>query len=88
MRIFIYARNVKNKVASGGGRSNGSDMRKSLKLAKGLFASFMLFTLCWLPYGIVVMIDYEDNFPATVITYTMGIAHFNSTLNPVLYALA
>jgi hypothetical protein len=71
-----------------GSRTGSSDLRKSLKLAKGLFASFMLFTLCWLPYGIVVMIDFEDKFPASVITYTMDIAHFNSTLNPILYAFA
>jgi hypothetical protein len=63
-------------------------MNRSLKLAKGLFASFLLLTLCWLPYGLVVMVDFADTWPNSVITYTMDIAHLNSAMNPVLYALA
>jgi hypothetical protein len=69
-------------------RRSTSDLKKSLKLAKGLFASFLLFTLCWLPYGLVVMTDFGDNFPPAVHAYSMAIAHFNSSLNPVLYAVA
>jgi hypothetical protein len=60
-------------------------MHKSLRIAKGLFASFMLFTLCWLPYGVVVISDYHDKFPKAVHMFTMLLAHLNSALNPVLY---
>ncbi len=126
IRIFIFARKAKARVAQGAhdlsgtvkithgsgkkGRKSNDDFKRSLKLAKGLFASFLLFTICWfeffcsinffinnplkfsytnrLPYGLVVMIDFEDKFPPAVHAYTMAIAHFNSSLNPVLYAVA
>jgi hypothetical protein len=31
-------------------RHHHKDFHKSLKIAKGLFASFMLFTICWLVF--------------------------------------
>jgi hypothetical protein len=79
---------MENRVSALGVRSSASDLYMPVKLAKGLFASFILFTICWLPYGLVVIADFDDNLPGSVITYTMTIAHFNSTLNPVLYAFA
>jgi hypothetical protein len=89
----LYANAAKSRVkirATGDdqGTRRLDDLKKSLKIAKGLFASFMLFTLCWLPYGLVVMSDFGDHFPPAVHAYTMAIAHFNSSLNPVLYAVA
>ncbi|CAF0837503.1 unnamed protein product [Brachionus calyciflorus] len=88
IRIFMYSRTAKLKVAPSekSGKSKSNDFKKSLKIAKGLFASFMLFTACWVPYGLVVMTDYHDHYPRTVHMYTMVVAHFNSALNPILYA--
>lgn len=34
------------------------------------------------------MMDYADKYPPSIDAYTMAIAHFNSSLNPVLYALS
>jgi hypothetical protein len=84
----VFATSAKAKVASKSDQRNQKDLKKSLKLAKGLFTSFMLFTICWLPYGLVVMIDFGDHFPASVHAYTMAIAHYNSSMNPILYAVA
>ena len=81
MRIFLYAWRSKGRAA------NNSSVRKSLHIAKGLFASFMLFALCWVPYGFIVLIDYEDRLPRSTVMFTMTIAHLNSTLNPLLYAI-
>jgi hypothetical protein len=64
-----------------------SDLAKSLRIAKGLFASFMLFALCWLPYGIIVMTDFPDRLPRTAHMFSMAIAHLNSAFNPLLYAI-
>jgi hypothetical protein len=92
-RIFLYSHNAKTRVSSNAvaGRdvkSKSRDMARSLRIAKGLFASFLLFTICWLPYGLVVMTDFGDHFPAAVHAYTMALAHLNSSLNPLLYALS
>lgn len=41
LRIFLFAFRSKSKV------STGKDMAQSLKVARSLFASFALFTICW-----------------------------------------
>lgn len=64
-----------------------NSLSRSIRIAKGLFASFMLFTLCWLPYGIIVMSDYRDKLPRTAHMFSMTVAHLNSALNPVLYGV-
>lgn len=89
IRIFVYSNKIKSKVLSSehNSKKKSNDFRKSLRIAKGLFASFMLFAACWMPYGLVVMTDYQDRYHRTVHMYTMSIAHLNSALNPILYAV-
>ncbi|RNA16468.1 melatonin receptor type 1B-B-like [Brachionus plicatilis] len=89
LRIFIYSSKIKSKVlaSESSGKRKSSDLRKSLRIAKGLFASFTLFAACWMPYGLVVMTDYQDRYYRTAHMYTMSIAHLNSSLNPILYAV-
>lgn len=50
-RIFLHAYSSKRKIASKGDKSSSS-MSKSLHIAKGLFGSYFLFTISWLPYGV------------------------------------
>ena len=78
VRIFYYS-------YKSGQRSNSSSDKKSIRLAKGLFASFMIYTLCWMPYGLVVLINFYDQFPRTVMMFTMTLGHLNSSLNPIIY---
>ena len=80
LKIFIFTYKSRNK-------SKSSSATKSIRLAKGLFASFMLFTVCWMPYGLIVMIDFQDKLPRSVIMFTMTLGHYNSSLNPFLYAM-
>ena len=80
VRIFIFTYKSRNKAKS-------SSAIKSIRLAKSLFVSYMLFTVCWLPYGLVVMIDFEDKLPRSVIMFTMTLGHFNSSLNPIFYLI-
>jgi hypothetical protein len=60
---------------------------QSLHLAESLFGSFLLFATCWMPYGLIVMLDYSDRLPRTALMFATGIAHFNSALNPILYTI-
>lgn len=87
MSIFIYSYKSRIKVSRSLSVKIQSSERKSLRLAQGLFASFMLFVVCWLPYGLVVMTDYADRLPRSAIMFTMAVAHLNSSLNFILYAL-
>jgi hypothetical protein len=82
LRIYLYANKARIAVNS----NVNNELRSSLGVAKSLFSSFMLFTLCWLPYGVIVMVDFNDTFPRAAVEYSMTIAHLNSSLNPLLYA--
>ena len=81
VRIFIYYTSLAKT------QQCANRERKSISLAKGLFSSFLLFAICWLPYGLVTMIDFNDQLPRTVIMFTMAIAHLNSSINPILYSI-
>ena len=82
--LHIFAATLKAKL-------NISDekrlqrVKKSLQISKGLFASFIVFTLCVLPYAIVMMSDFESKFPVHVHMFLFLLARLNSSLNPILY---
>lgn len=80
MKIFIFSYKSKAKARS-------LNRNHSLRLAQGLFVSFMLFAICWLPYGLIVMLDFADRLPRSAIMFTMTLGHMNSSLNSILYAL-
>jgi hypothetical protein len=46
LRIFLFARESSNKIAQMN-KNSSSDFRRSFKIAKGLFVSFMIFLVCW-----------------------------------------
>ena len=87
-KIFLYVREKKNAMASHDKKDGKKEIsNKSIKIAKSLFASFALFTVCWMPYGIVIATDFRDRYPIIVHAWTTFMAHVNSTLNPVFYML-
>ena len=50
LRIFLFAYRSNSKVEAVNKKdhkNNTKDLHKSLRIAKGLFASFLLFTVCW-----------------------------------------
>lgn len=85
--IFVYVHKRQNQLVTYQQARLILDQNKSFRIAVGLFASFMLFTICWLPYGIIVMIDYQDRLPRNAVMFTMSLAHLNSCMNPIWYAL-
>jgi hypothetical protein len=86
IRIFLHSYRSKKKMNANGSIAKSHHCH-SLRLAKGLFAAFLLFTVCWLPYGLIVKVDFEDKLPRSAVMFTMAIAHLNSSLNPVLYGI-
>ena len=60
---------------------------KELRLAKSLFVSFLFFAAFWLPYSLIVFVDFGSMLPQHALMFSMAIAHFNSSLNAIIYAL-
>ena len=51
IRIYLFARESSNKVMDKKKSStNVSDLRRSFRVAKGLFSSFIIFLICWLVF--------------------------------------
>ncbi|CAF0992446.1 unnamed protein product [Brachionus calyciflorus] len=88
VRIFVFAKNSRKKVMNLSKENKKKGFNKSVKLAKGLFCSFMLFTACWLPYGLIVMTDFHDRLSRAAHMFPIAIAHFNSTLNPIFFGIS
>ena len=87
-RIFIFIFQSKLRVSGFEEKKRKGELKAAIKTTKVLFISFLIFVACWLPYGLVVMIDEFDHFSKGVHAFTMLIAHFNSALNPVLLAIS
>jgi hypothetical protein len=85
LKIFIKTAQVKKRAKSHD-YFKQKKLNNSFKISKGLFASFFLCVASVLPYGLVIILDYEDTFPRSIHLYVMLFARINSVLNPILYA--
>ena len=79
-RIYVFTQKSKN-------RSNNLSVNRSIHLAKTFFVSFMVFMICWIPYGLVVLVDFDGKVPRNVVLYSIALAILNSSLNPIIYAI-
>nr|XP_055069878.1 adenosine receptor A1-like [Misgurnus anguillicaudatus] len=86
--IFFKVRMLKGKT---GIAESGAYNHKEHKLAGSLVLVLALFVACWLPLHIMHTINFY-NFPikqvrSDVIYFGVVVAHVNSVINPVVYAL-
>ena len=85
MSIFCYSYGVKLRLVDKIGKSKTKV--EAFRLAKSLFASFFLYFLCWIPLSIVLLIDTEDQMSTAMHMYIFVLAHLNSAMNPIFYAV-
>ena len=90
IKIFLYFRATKERVVTSNGlhtrgsiKNNGS----SIKLARSLFVIFSVFSVCWTPYAIMLLVDYSKDFTHEVMLFTVAFAHMHSALNPVVHGI-
>ncbi|OWA51758.1 putative Melatonin receptor type 1A [Hypsibius exemplaris] len=58
-----------------------------VKLAKTLFAAFLVFLICWLPFSLFVLAHEPAAIPRWVYVLAIIMAHGNSAVNPILYGV-
>ena len=90
VKIYLFFRASRERVAMSSGLRTQGSVRKNeaaIKLAKTLFVIFIVFSVCWTPYAIMVLVDYSLNFPPEVLLFTVAFAHMHSSLNPVVYGI-
>ena len=57
-----------------------------LKLAKTLFVVFLVFCVCWAPYGSLLLLDMKDVVSKEYYVVAIKLAHTSSSVNPLVYA--
>ncbi|KAJ8322100.1 hypothetical protein KUTeg_000571 [Tegillarca granosa] len=56
-------------------------------LAKSLFIIYAVFTTCWIPYSLLIVLDSEDSFSHEVHIYITVFAHLHPSINWIVYYL-
>jgi hypothetical protein len=79
-RIYVFARKSKKK-------SKSSSVNRSIHLAKTFFVSFMVYTICWMPFGFIVVFDFDNKLPRSVVMYSTALGIINSSLNPIIFVV-
>jgi len=60
-------------------------VKLSLSFSKGMFASYFFFMIAFLPYGIIVILDFDNSLPRYIHMLGYIVIKFNSVLNSILY---
>ena len=90
--IYRHVTNSKKRLAAfneknGAKKDGGKEEKSSRKLARTLFAIFMLFVACWMPYSVLMVVDFGDTAPHEIYLFAVQLAHLHSSLNFVMYAI-
>jgi hypothetical protein len=84
IKIFIHTIEAKQRVIT---HQKFQKHKIDLKFSIGLFLSILLFVFTYVPFAIILMIDYNDTLPAAYHLYGLVLMRINSCLNPLLYGL-
>lgn len=79
LKIFLFVSKYTGKV-------NKNAHKKQIQLAKCLFASFITYFFCWMPFGLIYIIDHKDFLHPAAMVITTAFAHINSSVNAFYYA--
>jgi len=60
-------------------------VKLSLSFSRGMFASFFFFMIAFLPYGIILILDFDNSLPRYIHMSGYILVKFNSILNSILY---
>lgn len=91
LMIFRHVRRSKKKEAadlqSTGQPAMSRAKRSSMKLAGTLSIIFVVFVVCWTPFTLLLLVDFQDKLALEIHLFATMLAHTNSSLNCVLYGL-
>ncbi|XP_066264203.1 melatonin receptor type 1A-like [Branchiostoma lanceolatum] len=88
-KIFYHVHQSKVRVAvhlaNPKGNMNNNLNYEEIRLIKTLLAVCVAFYVCWLPYAVVVLADFNDHWPRAVHFLAIVMAHGSSSINCLVY---
>ena len=78
MSVRRSARNTKYKSSMRTGSYSSA-------LARTLFIIYAIFSVCWIPYALLIVVDTRDTFPHEVHVYITAWAHLHPSINWLVY---
>lgn len=64
-----------------------NDLKQTMKFSKGLFVSFSIYAVALIPFGLIRVIDIEDELPRYFHLYPWLFYRLCSSINPIIYPL-
>nr|XP_043875364.1 trace amine-associated receptor 13c-like isoform X1 [Solea senegalensis] len=90
MRVFVvalsHARAIRSHIATISTQHSGTVKKTELKAAMTLGIVVIVFLICFCPYYYPIMVGEDTSVDASSAAVEIWLAHFNSCLNPVIYA--
>ncbi|XP_058478611.1 trace amine-associated receptor 13c-like [Solea solea] len=90
MRVFVvalsHARAIRSHIATISTQRSGTVKKTELKAAMTLGIVVIVFLICFCPYYYPIMVGEDTSVDASSAAVEIWLAHFNSCLNPVIYA--
>ncbi|XP_046363508.2 melatonin receptor type 1B-B-like [Haliotis rufescens] len=90
LRIYQHVRAVRSRVHNArathpGSTDKSTDRTPDFKLAKTLFIIYIVFSVCWIPYALLIVLDSRDTFQHELHVFIVVFAHLHPSINWLVY---
>ncbi|XP_041349569.1 melatonin receptor type 1B-B-like [Gigantopelta aegis] len=88
LKMFLHVRSVRAKVhqtRTTNGVANGPTRTPSFQLAKTLFVIYIVFSVCWIPYALLIVLDKDNTVSHELHVGIVVWAHLHPSLNWLVY---
>ena len=82
LNIFITVQRSTKRITE---VTTSNHNRKSIRLARTLFMIYVIFSLCWIPYALIIVIDKNDTFPYEPHLILTAFGHLHPSINWLIY---
>ncbi|XP_046568485.1 melatonin receptor type 1B-B-like [Haliotis rubra] len=90
LRMYRHVRAVRSRVENArathpGPTEKAAGLKPSYKLAKTLFIIYLVFSVCWIPYALLIVLDSRDTFQHELHVCIVVFAHLHPSINWLVY---
>ena len=91
LKIFLFTRRSNKNLRESMSNSSGGNAKpvgiNELRIVRSTVTIWAVFLFMWIPYAFAILLDTDYRWPNGVYSFASLTAHFNSSVNCILYAL-